>query len=292
MIICEAGKVQMSLELTFEQREGLAPLPQQLALGEIDQAVKAALWFVVSKYIDANSIENNWGEDCVNDYLEKIAQRHFVTVQHGYIDDFSEETVEIKKNWKKYFSANAIYGKTLGFTEWLVRADQNRSSLAASVERTLVETRCAYRLIDRYTIAPVASEEEATAYKLALSTLEVANQPGARKHLLEAGSYLSQGKYVESVRESIHGIEGLLRNLTGHSKFSKAVAQIATERQLHESFKLALNNLYGYSSDEEGIRHPLLSKGDARVTEQDALFMLGVCAAFITYLGSPASAPS
>lgn len=276
----------MSSELTFEQREGLVPLPRQLAIGEIDQAVIAGLWYAVSGYIDENSSDDGWGRYFACDYLEVIAQRHFVAVQHRYIDDFEAASDEIKKNWKRYFRAEATYGETLGFTEWLVREDRGRTSLASSVERILAETRCAYRLIDRCTIAPIACEEEAAAYKAALSTLQVANQPGARKHLLDAASYLSQGKFAESVRESIHGIEGLLRNLTGHSKFSKAVAQIATERQLHESFKLALNNLYGYSSDEQGIRHPLLDKGDANVTEQDALFMLGVCASFVTYLSS------
>lgn len=274
----------MSSELTFEQREGLAPLPRQLAVGEIDQAVKAGLWFVVSEYIDGNSHDNGWGVSFPRENLLIIARRHFVTVEHRYIDDFEQESDEIKKNWKRYFAPKATYGETLGFTEWLVRADRGQTSLASSIEKVLVNTRCAYRLVDKSTIMPIASEEEATAYKTALSTLQIANQPGARKHLLDAASYLSQGRFAESVRESVHTIEGLLRNLTGHSKFSKAVAQIATERQLHESFKLALNNLYGYSSDEQGIRHPLLDRGDANVTEPDALFMLGVCASFATYL--------
>ena len=274
----------MSSELTFEQREGLVPLPRQLAVGEIDQAVKAGLWFVVHEYIQENSHESITGVGYPEDHLRHIAQRHFVTVEHRYIDDFEAKSEKIKQNWKPYFSPKATYGETLGFTEWLVRADRRKTSIASSVEHVLANTRCAYRLVDKSTIMPIASEEEATAYRTALSTLQTANQPGARKHLLDAASYLSQGKFAESVRESVHTIEGLLRNLTGHSKFSKAVAQIAGERQLHESLKLALNNLYGYSSDEQGIRHPLLDKGDANVTEPDALFMLGVCASFATYL--------
>lgn len=274
----------MPSELTFEQREGLTPVPRQLALGEIDQAVKAGLWFVISEYIEENSYNDSWSGVIPREHLLIIAQRHFVTVEHRYIDDFDSASNEIKRNWKRYFSPKATYGETLGFTEWLVRADRGLTSLALSVERVLENTRCAYRLVDRSTIMPVASQEEAVAYETALSTLQIANQPGARKHLLDAASYLSQGKFAESVRESVHTIEGLLRNLTGHSKFSKAVAQVATERQLHESLKLALNNLYGYSSDEQGIRHPLLDKGDANVTEPDALFMLGVCASFATYL--------
>jgi hypothetical protein len=42
--------------------------------------------------------------------------------------------------------------------------------------------------------------------------------------------------------------------------------------------------LYGFTSDQNGIRHPLLEKGEANVDETDALFMIGACAAFVSYL--------
>jgi hypothetical protein len=42
--------------------------------------------------------------------------------------------------------------------------------------------------------------------------------------------------------------------------------------------------LYGYSSDQQGIRHPLLDDGTAQVDETDALFMIGACAAFVSYM--------
>jgi hypothetical protein len=41
--------------------------------------------------------------------------------------------------------------------------------------------------------------------------------------------------------------------------------------------------LYGFASDEHGVRHPLLDKGDASVTEEDAMFMLGTCASLVTF---------
>ena len=53
---------------------------------------------------------------------------------------------------------------------------------------------------------------------------------------------------------------------------------------MHEAFKDALVKLYGYTSNEQGVRHSLFDQGDANVTERDALFMLGVCASFVTYL--------
>jgi hypothetical protein len=43
-------------------------------------------------------------------------------------------------------------------------------------------------------------------------------------------------------------------------------------------------SLHGYTSDENGIRHALLEEGAAKVAETDALFMIGACAAFVSYL--------
>jgi len=42
--------------------------------------------------------------------------------------------------------------------------------------------------------------------------------------------------------------------------------------------------LYGFTSDEQGIRHPLLDKEAPAVDEADAMFMIGACSAFLSYL--------
>ncbi len=46
----------------------------------------------------------------------------------------------------------------------------------------------------------------------------------------------------------------------------------------HDALKPAFHKLYGYSSDEEGVRHALVFGDEAQVDEADALFMLGACA--------------
>jgi hypothetical protein len=42
--------------------------------------------------------------------------------------------------------------------------------------------------------------------------------------------------------------------------------------------------LYGYTSDAQGIRHAHLNEPSASPDETDALFMIGACAAFVSYL--------
>ena len=52
----------------------------------------------------------------------------------------------------------------------------------------------------------------------------------------------------------------------------------------HPALRSAFAKLYGYTSDEQGIRHPLLEGGAADVGLEEALFMYGACASFAAYL--------
>ena len=52
----------------------------------------------------------------------------------------------------------------------------------------------------------------------------------------------------------------------------------------HRALKEAFSKLYGYTSDENGIRHALLEEGAADVDLDDAVFMFGACASFAAYL--------
>ena len=65
-----------------------------------------------------------------------------------------------------------------------------------------------------------------------------------------------------------------------------ALSKLEADGHLHGGLKAAFSKLYGYTSDEEGIRHALVLNESAQVDEADALFMLGACASFVTYLNS------
>jgi hypothetical protein len=54
--------------------------------------------------------------------------------------------------------------------------------------------------------------------------------------------------------------------------------------RIHPALGKGFGSLYGFTSDEKGIRHALLDKPGAEVDETDALYMVGSCAAFVSYL--------
>jgi hypothetical protein len=65
---------------------------------------------------------------------------------------------------------------------------------------------------------------------------------------------------------------------------NSALDRLESKAKIHNRLKHGFTNLYGYTNDENGIRHPLLDDGPANVDETDAIFMIGACAAFVSYL--------
>jgi len=51
---------------------------------------------------------------------------------------------------------------------------------------------------------------------------------------------------------------------------------------MHPALRTVLSNLYGYTSDQDGIRHAILELQD--IGFEDAKFFLVVCSAFVNFV--------
>ena len=134
---------------------------------------------------------------------------------------------------------------------------------------------------------PSSSKDQARAIQQALGTLRNASMEGATAHLRKAAGHINAGRFADSVRDSIHAVESAARILSPEDGDTLKPALDSLERAgvlRHRALKSAFVKLYGYTSDEEGIRHPLLESGVADVGLEEALFMFGACASFASYL--------
>jgi hypothetical protein len=207
---------------------------------------------------------------------------------HGFIDDFKGTVGEQIKSTRSILESTD-YGLFFTFLEFVCRSPPT-SNLPDQIGKILESERSAYRLIDG-SIVPVASDADAKNVERAFQALEEERFRGARVHLLTAGRELSAGRWAASVRESIHSVESACRVLApGSNAVGPALVALEKTGVIHSALKAGFGSLYGYSSDEKGIRHPLLDQGDANVSEADALYMFGACAAFVTYLSTNAPA--
>ena len=267
-------------KLTFEQAEGLEELPRQLKRNEMPNTLRARL---LKQVTDAASAE----ADQVGQYFafgpdwegvfRSLWAGHLGIVSASFYptrENVFSVLEEVFKDWP----APKVYG----FIQAIVRLARS-ADLSQHIAEILADQKSAYRLIDGDTLVPFGSDQEAHTVLAALDDASAQPLPGARTHLRQSTLELSNGEFANSVRESMHAVELTLRSLTGEPSVSKALNELARRRPLHEAFKRGIAQLYGYSSDEPGIRHPLLEKGDAGVSEEDAMVMLGICASLVTY---------
>jgi len=264
--------------LTFEQREGLAPLPQQLRLKELPKSIRAPLWAVVYDSMIA-------AEGHVRSPWSAILRPYWVGHLYRDADMFPSYGPHVVK-WVKPIILDGSYAEALGFLEHAIQhfnVIAPKNFFALQINRCLEAGGAAYRVLDGSTICPISSPEEAQAVQTALD--ELGGYAGARTHLHSAASLLTACRYADSVRESIHAVESVARVLAPDARtLDPALSELEKRGHLHPAMKKGFSNLYGYTNDEKGVRHALLDAADSNVSESDALYMFVACAAFAAYL--------
>ena len=164
-------------------------------------------------------------------------------------------------------------------------SSQERDSFRDACNFWLEREMSAWRVVGN-TVARLTSDEEIEAVDAAC-VLEDSFAPAAT-HARAALTLLSDRKspdYRNSIKEAISAVESACRVVTGNPKatLGDALKQLETKGiRIHSALKASFDKLYGYTSDEGGIRHSLLEQ--STVDFEDAKFMLVSCSAFVNLL--------
>ena len=180
--------------------------------------------------------------------------------------------------------------KAYDFIEFIADKYPDKSTndmFISSCNTVLEQESSAYRFVGGK-LTQMTSEEEIAEIEEVLSS---PLQP-VSTHMKRALDLLSDKEspdYRNSIKESISAVEAISKAFTGSTKgtLGQALEKLEEKIKLHPDLKQAFKNLYGYTSDAEGIRHALM--GESNLTHDDAKFMLVSCSAFINYLISKGS---
>lgn len=156
------------------------------------------------------------------------------------------------------------------------------SNFKNDVNKIFVEENIGYRIIDNQ-VVNITTEEEINEIEKAMDSVF----DSVNNHLEKALSFYSDRKnpdYKNSIKESISAVESMCCIICGKKvELGKALGKLEKNGiYIHGAMKNGFQALYGYASDESGIRHGGIE--DKEVTEEDAKFMLVSCSAFVNYL--------
>lgn len=196
--------------------------------------------------------------------------------------DFTAEA-QLKSNILRYFSWFEVYDFIDIHLSFLVEDD--RVKRIEQYNQLLEQEKAGYRIVAGE-VAPITNESEIRAVEQAASTpYQSVNQHIKKALVLYAD--IKTPDYENSVKESISAVEALCCIITGMSG-AQATLGAAIKKlkdrdvHIHSAMEKAFLALYGYTSDENGIRHGGIDF--ASVPAEDAKYMLISCSAFVNFL--------
>ena len=273
--------------LTFSQAQGYEDLPGPLKLEELPEAARTRVWNAFYVSITANTKADFVGRTLVGDVWAVI-----LNAKHAFHDKRPLDKWNRRLNYNQRQLRSSI--ETLPFNEvfdmiqFVIRHPECPQRFVDGMKEVFAQERLAYAIDDGPppTIIPAVTSEEGNTIVGAMATLREAGLDGSEKHLRNAAYCINRQDWAGSVRESIHAVESVARQLDPKASQTLAPALKSLERSgtLHPALKEAFTKLYGYSSNEQGIRHALLDQDRANVGMDEAVFMLGACASFSSYL--------
>ena len=196
----------------------------------------------------------------------------------------------------KQRNAESLQRVVIESTEWYTIFDFIERYLAVSSESTSIEMTkvfnhiledevSAYRILDNL-VVPITNKAE-------LKTIEEAKSipyDSVRTHVSKALALYADRKapdYENSIKESISAVEAMCCIITGltgtQATLGAAIKKLKDNGvHIHRAMESAFSSLYGYTSDENGIRHGGIDFTNAPA--EDAKYMLISCSAFVNYL--------
>lgn len=274
---------------SFAERMGHRAARTVVQSDDLDGDTRTALWNILF------ALRQLWEKRAADTYREVKAERDLLkavwTWEFKYAADEQPNPGHVWSAIKKHVLSGEWFD-VLDMIEEIVKyvyryEDDSRKDhaelLAEAFNNTFESQLVGYRFIGRK-ITPVDSNVEAEAVSGAQeATAELA---GARHALDRAVEHLADRQkpdYPNSIKESISAVEAVVRTITGETTLGSGLSKLESAGlTIHPALKGAWSKMYGYTSDDDGIRHGGIEAANA--DQALAKYMLVTCSAFVSYL--------
>ncbi len=282
-----AGELRQSC-MRFSERHGYRQVKTALQVESMDDDLRSGLWSALKTtlWTGAHFVHGispgYFLEDPLNRQLKRISHALWLDYFKSPVDELPSRWDEAEGFFRNYFF-KSLWHEAYDFIEFVAArwpAEDAAAEFRNAYNRVLEREVAGYRFVgDQMT--PIIDKVEVEAIEDAVETADEA----VAAHLSRAIELLSdrqQPDYRNSMKESISAVEAAVRAHTGSTKGT--LGELLDGLDLHPALERSMSNLYGYTSDANGIRHALQDADNSSFAE--AKYMLVVCAAFVNYVKS------
>jgi hypothetical protein len=272
--------------MKFSQRAGLQPTKLEVQISTVSPELRNRLWNVLH-ITNWNSVRYDWLGAPSNEDLQILFRKLWNDYFKRRIDELPILCRSAINELREYFIGCQWFQvyDLIEFVSDSTASGYSRTDFMNSCNAVLAEELSAYRFVAGK-IVPISAKEDVAAIEAAIAQT-ASLFPTASQHLQAAISLLARKPnpdYRNTIKESISAVEALCNAVTGEPHGTLGQALKVLDFRVHPALGLAFEKLYGYTSDAEGIRHALMD--EQNLQQEDALFMLVACSAFIGYLVS------
>ena len=284
---------------SFSQRFDNDPLPESMKLEYLSGEARTALFNVIYDIVSASG---NWGwqENLPRPRMCRRAIASCLGKNMRSIDGTRDGLFDQLQSAIDDSPFNKVFD-LLGYIANYPVDQNSKDSARLSMELKRFP-RDINNAFDRYGVAylfdiskqpfeifPRNSEAQGIAIQNSVATLKNNGLSAPVTHLRDAASHLDNGEHADAIADSIHAVESVARFFDSerNQTLGPAIDSLLQKGVLkHPALASAIKSLYGYTSDEEGIRHALVFGDKANVDMKEAMFMFGACASLAAYLAN------
>lgn len=279
-------------ELRFSERYGYRKVRDLIQLESMDESLRNGLWSVLQLAAwDYIQVSDDLYNRCYlsshhNRELHTLCKRMWMNHFKYLLDRLDEDWSEVYPQVRKHFFECEWYD-VYDFIEFVANNYDRygfKEEIISACNRLLEREVSAYRFVGGI-ITQVTEVQEVEAIEGALGQ----SSGPVRSHLQRALELMSDRQvpdYRNSIKESISAVESFVTLAVGErGTLGQLIKRLESRAQIHPALRSAFSSLlYGYASDEGGIRHALLESES--VCFEDAKFFLVACSAFIIFCGA------
>ena len=273
--------------MQFSKRNGYTRIRETIQIDAIDHDLKTRLWSLLDIYLYSKYKKPFIFNQSSHNVLDQLIQTYWFSFFKKATDEIPTENNHKISVLKRIFLTELPWFKIYDFIEFNIHHYpflDFKESFISEINKVLIDEKSAYQVINEQ-IIEITSEQEIQSIEEAFKNTN--QYSGIQQHLNQALKLMSDRQnpnYSKSMHDSISAVEGLARLLLKDDSMTlgKAIPRLRTKYELHPTLMESLNKLYGYTSDEAGIRHG--SAQESNLSYIDAKFMLVACTNFINYL--------
>lgn len=270
--------------MKFSERIGKTDIRSEIQIDSMNEHLRNSLWNILYAYFMREIKEQHGARYSRNiNLIDSIYFNHLKKP----IDEIPFGGSQLFYSMREYFF-NANYLEVYNLIDFIAQEECNFDLKEFITTCNLVLKRefSAYRFTNGL-LGPITSQVEINEIENTIKKAKENKYTGVYTHINSALQKISDREnpdYRNSIKESISAVESMSKIITGrkNSSLGNALKVLKTKLQLHPALEKGFSSLYGYTSSGDGIRHALMELDN--LDQEDAVFMLVSCSAFINYL--------